>query len=51
VKLNITKEMLDDINKMRGIDVADELEKVLRLEKIRSRKRKLEKIKNIINEA
>jgi len=43
--------MLDDINKMRGIDVADELEKVLRLEKIRSRKRKLEKIKNIINEA
>ena len=44
MKLNVTKEMLDDINKMRNIDVTDELEKILILEKIMSRKRKIEKI-------
>ena len=50
MKLNVTQEMLDDLNHAYGMDVTDELEKVTRIMKSVERKRKIEKLKNNINE-
>jgi len=48
MKMNVTREMIQDLNSAYGIDVESHLEKILRLEKLKDRKNKIEKIKENI---